>query len=101
MQLSFILDAPPALTQSPPTTTLAQLPLRHQATIRSLELPSDIADRLMALGFLPGNLVALVRKAPSGDPCVFRVDGAEIALRRETAEKILIDPDSVSPSTEP
>ena len=30
--------------------------------------------------------------APGGDPRVFRVDGAEIALRRETALRIHISP---------
>ena len=39
----------------------------------------------MELGFLPGSAVTAARCAPSGDPLVFRVDGAEIALRRETA----------------
>jgi ferrous iron transport protein A len=42
----------------------------------------------MELGFLPGATVVAVRAAPGGDPRVFRVDGAEIALRRETARRL-------------
>jgi Fe2+ transport system protein FeoA len=44
----------------------------------------------MELGFIPGHAVAAARSAPGGDPRVFRVDGAEIALRRETARHILL-----------
>lgn len=51
-------------------------------------LPPDDAARLMELGFLPGSRVLAVRAAPGGDPRVFRVDGAEIALRRETARHV-------------
>jgi Fe2+ transport system protein FeoA len=44
----------------------------------------------MELGFLPGSPVLAAFSAPGGDPRVFRVEGAEIALRRETALHILI-----------
>jgi Fe2+ transport system protein FeoA len=37
---------------------------------------------------LPGARVTAGRSAPGGDPRVFRVDGSEIALRRETAEQL-------------
>jgi ferrous iron transport protein A len=55
-----------------------------------LALPPDDAARLMELGFLPGSRVVAVRAAPGGDPRVFRVDGAEVALRRETARRLLL-----------
>jgi Fe2+ transport system protein FeoA len=46
----------------------------------------------MELGFLPGGPVLAAFSAPGGDPRVFRVEGAEIALRRETALRIHISP---------
>jgi Fe2+ transport system protein FeoA len=46
----------------------------------------------MELGFLPGSPVCAAFSAPGGDPRVFRVEGAEIALRRETALHIMISP---------
>jgi Fe2+ transport system protein FeoA len=55
-----------------------------------LALPPDDAARLMELGFVPGSRVIAVRAAPGGDPRVFRVDGAEVALRRETARRLLL-----------
>jgi len=44
----------------------------------------------MELGFLPGARVRAVRSAPGGDPRVFHVDGAEVALRRETASRLIL-----------
>jgi ferrous iron transport protein A len=57
----------------------------ERGVIESIELSGDAGRRLMELGFLPGSTVTAARSAPGGDPLVFRVDGAEIALRRETA----------------
>jgi len=39
----------------------------------------------MELGFVPGTVITAAGCAPGGDPRVFRVDGSEVALRRETA----------------
>ena len=50
-----------------------------------LDLPDDDARRLMEMGFLPGHPITPAHAAPGGDPRVFRVDGSEVALRRETA----------------
>ncbi len=62
----------------------------EHAILERLDLPADVARRLMELGFVPGHAVSAARGAPGGDPRVFRVDGSEIALRRETAARILI-----------
>jgi ferrous iron transport protein A len=44
----------------------------------------------MELGFLPGARITAGLSAPGGDPRVFRVDGSEIALRRETARRMTV-----------
>lgn len=67
---------------------LAELQEGQEAILDRLELPEDIARRLMELGFLPGCSVRASRCAPGGDPRVFQVDGSEIALRRETAQHL-------------
>jgi len=74
--------------------SLADLPKGRKALISRLDLPEPDARRLMELGFLPGSTVELSRRSPFGDPSVFRIDDAEIALRRETARLILLSPDS-------
>jgi len=78
-----------------PRRTLADLAENHEALVERLELPEDLAGRLMELGFVPGQPVVAARSAPGGDPRVFRVDGAEVALRRETARHIFLQPDPV------
>ena len=70
--------------------TLADLPPDTDATLDRLELDSDGAIRLMELGFYPGATVRAVGSAPGGDPRVFRVDGTDVALRRETARLLLV-----------
>ncbi len=70
--------------------TLADLRDGEEAILERLELPEDEAQRLMELGFLPGAPVRAARRSPFGDPRVFRVDGSEVALRRDTARCILL-----------
>ncbi|HSR67001.1 MAG TPA: metal-dependent transcriptional regulator [Acidobacteriota bacterium] len=41
--------------------------------------------RFMDLGILPGTLIEVERRSPSGDPTAYRVRGATIALRRHQA----------------
>jgi len=69
-------------------STLLELDTGEDGVLDSLDLPADEARRLMELGFLPGYPVTAGRSAPGGDPRVFRVDGAEFALRRETAARL-------------
>lgn len=64
---------------------LSQIEVGASAIVTSLELPHDVLDQLMHLGFLPEATIDVLRRAPAGDPTVYRVEGAEIALRRETA----------------
>jgi len=55
-----------------------------------IDLPPDDAQRLMELGFLPGAEVTAAQGSPLGHTRVFRVDGSEIALRRETAAHLVL-----------
>jgi ferrous iron transport protein A len=70
--------------------TLAQLPEGEPGVLDRLDLPEDIARRLMELGFLPGHTIVPARSAPGGNPRVYRVDGSEVALRRETASRLIL-----------
>jgi Fe2+ transport system protein FeoA len=85
MQLSGKKDSPAGARIS-----LVDLGLGQDCILENLELPEDVAHRLMILGFTPGAKVSFSRSAPGGDPRVFQVEGAEVALRRETARQIRI-----------
>lgn len=71
---------------------LADLRTGETGVLDALDLPDDVAQRLMELGFLPGHMVTPAHSAPGGDPRVFRVDGSEIALRRDTAAGVWVRP---------
>jgi Fe2+ transport system protein FeoA len=73
----------------------------EQGVLERLELPDDFSRRLMELGFLPGSPVVAGLSAPGGDPRVFCVDGAEIALRRETAACLILRGAMLQPRSEP
>lgn len=73
--------------------SVADLAVDEEGILGRIDLPSDVGGRLMELGFLPGHPVRAVRSAPSGDPRVYLVEGAEIALRRETSVHLLLESD--------
>jgi Fe2+ transport system protein FeoA len=85
MIFSFKKTPPPS-----PPRRLADLAPGQSALIAGLALPLGAAERLMDLGLVAGARVLAVRRAPGGDPVVYRVDGVELALRRETTAHIAV-----------
>ncbi len=102
MQLSGnsgVLEAPAPvvrLERVNPARSATLLDLRRgdAAILERIDLPGEDARRLMELGFLPGTRITAGLTAPGGDPCVFQVDGSEIALRRETARRLKVRVDA-------
>ena len=80
---------------NPKATNLMELKHGESGILDRLDLPEDDARRLMELGFLPGHAITPGHSAPGGDPRVFRVDGSEVALRRDTARKLILRAASV------
>jgi ferrous iron transport protein A len=80
----------PEAGSEPAQRTLADLERGQRCILDRLDLPEEMARRLMELGFLPGNEVIPGRQAPGGGPRVFQVDGSEVALREETAERLYV-----------
>ena len=77
-----------------PSPTLASLAVGEEAVLERIDLPSGVAQRLMELGFLPGAAISAARGSPLGHTQVFRVDGSEVALRRETAACLILRTES-------
>lgn len=71
---------------------LSQLKIGEAAVLVALNLPESVQNHLMHMGFVPGGLITVLRRAPAGDPTVYCIDGMEIALRHETAEAITVRP---------
>lgn len=64
------------------------------AEIGSLDFEEGDRVRLMELGFIPGSSVSCQREVPLGDLAIFQVEGTQVALRRETAARITLRPNS-------
>lgn len=88
-----------------PRLTLADVPLRHKVRVVGLSprLRGLLRRRLLDLGFTPGAVVEPVMESAFGrsDPRAYRVRGTLIALRREQAEHIFVEPFTESPSPTP
>jgi Fe2+ transport system protein FeoA len=69
----------------------------ESGTIDHISLPPADQQFLMRVGFVPGVHVRFSRRAPLGDPSVYSVDGTEIALRAETASRIMVRRGWISP----
>jgi Fe2+ transport system protein FeoA len=87
MQVPFKKRAPEA---SSGVRNLTALKRGESAVLDHIDLPEEEARRLMELGFLPGHTITPAHSAPGGDPRVFQVDGSEVALRRETAVRLIL-----------
>jgi len=73
-------------------SVLSELPVGESGILVALDLPENVQNHLMHMGFIPDSLVTALRRAPAGDPTVYLVDGLEIALRHETASAIRVRP---------
>jgi ferrous iron transport protein A len=74
-----------------PASALADLKVGESAVLAELKLSPPVAEHLMNLGFVPGLVVKVLRSGPGGDPRIYRVDGAEIAMRRDLSQHIDVE----------
>ena len=75
---------------SGPAKRLSEVPLNRSCRIERLEGPRQDCDRLLDLGFTPGEDVTVAHAAPLGDPLVIRVRGTLLALRKREAAWIFV-----------
>ena len=71
--------------------TLALMEPGDRALVRGIQADDEFAHRLMELGLTPGTEIALVRRAPFGDPLELVVRGAHFTIRRDEAERIHVE----------
>jgi Fe2+ transport system protein FeoA len=72
--------------------TLYDLAVGESGILEEFHMPQSIAEHLMNLGFVPGLEVYVARSGPGGNPRVYRVDGTEVALRRDLSRCIAVRP---------
>jgi Fe2+ transport system protein FeoA len=71
-------------------TLLSDARVNDAGIVETVDLAEEVSHYLAHLGFLPGTRVEVLRRAPAGDPTVYRVDNVEVALRRDTARHITL-----------
>lgn len=78
------------------TIVLAQLTPGKRATVVGTVAQANpvIANRLRQLGFRAKARVDVIRRAPLGDPTIYRVHDTELCLRNREARLIEIVPDA-------
>ena len=71
-------------------STLAQLRPGDHGAVSAIDGDPAVVSRLASLGFRPGTDVECVRRAPLGDPTVYRLRSYEICLRRREAGRVTV-----------
>ena len=71
---------------------LSSLPVGKGSVITVSALKGPLALRLEELGLFAGTGVICRGRAPSGSPGAYEALGTTLALRREDAERILVQP---------
>ncbi len=72
------------------TGSLCDLKVGERAIVGDLDLAPSLAEHLMNLGLVPGFEVMVARSCPGGDPRVYRVEGTEIAMRRDLSSHVRV-----------
>lgn len=89
----FLETAPQAATH-PGAVRLADLPTGQDAHILGLDdtCQGYSRRRLMDLGFTPGATIRAALRTFAGDPRAYELRGTLVALRREQASQVLVQP---------
>ena len=74
---------------------LSDLPSRQEACVTHVEGSANthpLSQRLRDIGFVAGESVTVVARAPwGGDPVLVQVGGSRFALRRDEARMIVVE----------
>lgn len=71
-------------------TSLSKVAPGHQGTVKEIRGTGLFFNRLRALGMRPETVVAVIKKAPFGDPLEICIGGQRLAIRKHEAEHILL-----------
>ena len=80
--------------------TLRDLEIGKSAVITVVGGEGALRQHFLDMGVLPGANVTLMKYAPMGDPMELRIQGYELTLRLDDAEKIEIKPIASVPTNE-
>ena len=70
---------------------LNEFNLNEKGKVKKIEAEGKIKRRLFDMGVTPGTEVVLRKHAPLGDPIEVTIRGYELTLRKDEANKILME----------
>ena len=96
MAANLAVQVVPGPGARPPQLALSLLAPGQRGRVRGISpLCVGVARRrYFDLGFVPGTLIGVEMRSRHGDPTAYRIRGALIALRREQAELIQVEPEA-------
>lgn len=71
--------------------TLKEIACGQTVTVRKLEGEGALKRRIMDMGITKGTEVYVRKVAPLGDPLEVTVRGYELSIRKNEAERILVE----------
>ena len=73
------------------TIPLSNLKLNSTGVIKEINCKSNIKRRLLDLGLIPNTEITPIMESVSGDPMAYEVRNIVLAIRKEGADKILVE----------
>jgi ferrous iron transport protein A len=70
---------------------LSELAVGQAARVVTVDGGGSMAVRLLEMGLTPGTRVALIKRAPMGDPLEVQVRGYHVSLRKREAQRVRIE----------
>ena len=75
-------------------TTLKDIPVGGDCTVKALTGVGAVKRRIMDMGITKGAHIHVQKIAPLGDPLEVTVRGYALSIRKEEAEKVEVEPAS-------
>ncbi|WP_446897324.1 FeoA family protein [Clostridium sp. LBM24168] len=69
---------------------LSSIEIGESARVENITAAGLLRERMLAIGLTKGVEVEVVRRGPSGDPTVYNIRGAMIALREDEASMVYV-----------
>ena len=70
---------------------LNEFAIKESGVVKKIEAEGKIKRRLFDMGVTPGAEITLKKVAPLGDPIEVTIRGYELSLRKDEANKILME----------
>ena len=70
---------------------LNEFKINEQGIVKKIEAEGKIKRRLFDMGVTPGTEIELKKLAPLGDPIEVTIRGYELTLRKDEANKVLME----------